>query len=197
MRQWKDLPLVSAGLVICNVIVYICCLLGIGNLEEAGCLDAYAVLREGEYGRIIWSMFLHGSTQHLFSNMLILFFMGAMIEKETGHLCYGFLYFLSGIGGGLLSLYMKVRTGDFRPSIGASGAVFGLDGVLMAMVLFWDEGMDRVTPQRVIFMIMLSLYSGLMSNDIDNAGHIGGLFTGFLAGCAMCMIHRARKRMRQ
>lgn len=196
MREWKDLPLVSGGLVICNVIVYVCCLLGIGNMEEAGCLDARAVLEQGEYGRVIWSMFLHGSTQHLFNNMLILFFMGAMIEKETGHVRYGILYLLSGIGGGLMSLYMKVRTGDFRPSIGASGAVFGLDGVLMAMVLFWDDGMDRVTPVRVMLMIMLSLYSGLTSGDIDNAAHFGGLFTGFLAGCVMCMVQRARKRMR-
>lgn len=197
MREWKELPLVSGGLVICNVIIYICDLLGIGNLQESGWLDAYAVLHEGEYGRIIWSMFLHGSTQHLFNNMLILFFMGAMIEKETGHIRYGILYFLSGIGGNLLSLYMKVRNGDIRPSIGASGAVFGLDGVLMAMVLFWDDGMDNVTPTRVLTMIMLSLYSGLTVKDIDNAAHVGGLLTGFAAGCIMCMIHRARQRRRQ
>lgn len=197
MRGWKELPLVSGGLVVCNVIIYICDLLGIGNPYELGCLDAYAVLHEGEYGRIIWSMFLHGGTQHLFNNMLILFFMGAMIEKEIGHIRYGILYFLSGIGGNLLSLYMKVRTGDIRPSIGASGAVFGLDGVLMAMVLFWDDGMDNVTPTRVMAMIMLSLYSGLTVKDIDNAAHIGGLFTGFAAGCIMCMIHRARRRIRQ
>lgn len=197
MREWKDLPLVSGGLVACNVLLYICGLFGIGNFQEAGCLDAYAVLQKGEYGRIIWSMFLHGSTRHLFNNMLILFFMGAMIEKETGHIRYGILYFLAGIGGNLLSLYMKVRTGDIRPSIGASGAVFGLDGVLMAMILFWDDGMDHVTPTRVTAMIMLSLYSGLTAKDIDNAAHLGGLFTGFAAGCIMCMIRRARQRIRQ
>lgn len=197
MRRWKELPLVSGGLVICNVIIYICDLFRIGNFQALGCLDAYAVVYGREYGRIIWSMFLHGSTQHLFNNMLILFFMGAMIEKETGHIRYGILYLLSGLGGNLLSLYMKVREGDIRPSIGASGAVFGLDGVLMSMVLFWDDGMDNVTPTRVLAMIMLSLYSGLTVPDIDNAAHIGGLLTGFAAGCIMCMIRRARKKRRQ
>lgn len=150
------------------------------------------VLVVGEYPRIIWSMFLHGSISHIFNNMVILFFLGAMIEKEVGHIRYTMLYFLSGIGGNLLSLFWKVRTGDPSGSIGASGAVFGLDGVMLSMVLFYDRKLENATPLRVMLMIVYSLYSGFTGQNIDNAAHVGGLLTGFAAGTAVCLAHRWR-----
>lgn len=197
MKDWKNLPLVSGGLVICNIIIYICCLFGIGNLYDTGSLDAYAVIYEREYTRVLSSMFLHGSTEHLFSNMIILLFMGAMLEKELGHIRFGILYFLSGIGGNLVSLYGKIRNAETAVSIGASGAVFGLDGVLLSMVLFWGNKPADMTPTRVCFVIFLSLYSGLTGEHIDNAAHIGGLITGFVVGCIVCAVHRAVQEIRQ
>ncbi|MGN0401595.1 MAG: rhomboid family intramembrane serine protease [Acetatifactor sp.] len=197
MKNRRYLPIVSGGLVICNVIVYICCLFGIGNLYDTGSLDAYAVIYKKEYIRILSSVFLHANTAHLFNNMLILFFMGAMIEKEIGHIRFVILFFLSGIGGNLMSLYAKVRNADTAVSIGASGAVFGLDGVLLAMVLFWGNKPADITPKRVCLMIFLSLYSGLTGAQIDNAAHIGGLITGFVAGSIMCVIHRAGQKRQQ
>ena len=135
-------------------------------------------------------MFLHSGTNHILNNMLILFFLGAMIEKETGHILYALLYFLSGIGGNILSLYIKSINGDMSISVGASGAVFGLDGVLLAMVLLSDKRLENVTPVRVIMMVVLSLYNGFTAYNIDNAAHVGGLITGFLAGGLVCIIQR-------
>ena len=152
------------------------------------------MLNNGEWGRIVWAMFLHGSISHLMNNMLLLFFMGAMIEKEIGHIFYTLLYFLSGIGGNLLSLYMRVANNDPSGSIGASGAVFGMDGVLLAMVLFAGRRMPSVTPIRVMAMIVLSLYSGFSGHNIDNAAHVGGLLTGFLGGCLVCILQRRKKK---
>lgn len=193
MSRQRDLPIAGGVLVSINVISYIVCLFSGGELYSWGSLNIYGVLVRHEYGRVLWAMFLHSGTAHLFSNMLILFFMGAMIEKEVGHICYLLLYFLSGIGGNLLSLFMKVMNSDMSSSIGASGAVFGLDGVLLAMVLFSGRSMQTVTPGRVLAMIILSLYSGFSGSNIDNAAHVGGLITGFLGGCVVCILQRRRR----
>lgn len=182
MKRLKDQPVVSGTLVGINVLVFVICTFTGDMLYNAGALTARAVLERGEYGRILWAMFLHSDVRHLFNNMLILFFLGAMIEKEVGHVRYGVLYFLSGIGGNLLSLWAKAASNDGAGSIGASGAVFGLDGVLLAMVLFSGRRLEGVTPGRVIFMVMYSLYSGFTGVNIDNAAHVGGLVVGFLAG---------------
>ena len=99
MRSLKFQPVVSTALVVVNVIVFAVCNFTGDLLYDAGCLDIYNVLVRREYGRILWSMFLHSGIDHLFNNMLILFFLGSMIEKEVGHIRYGGLYFLSGIGG--------------------------------------------------------------------------------------------------
>lgn len=196
MERLQSKPVVSGLLVGINVLVFIICMFTGNLLYGAGRMSAYDVLTKGEYARILWAMFLHSDISHIFNNMVILFFLGAMIEKEVGHVRYCILYFLSGIGGNLLSLLAKVMSEDPSGSIGASGAVFGLDGVLLAMVLFSDRKMENVTPVRVLIMIAYSLYSGFAGENIDNAAHVGGLLTGFTAAAVMCAIQRIKGRRR-
>ena len=141
-------------------------------------------------------MFLHAGIDHLFNNMVILFFLGAMIEKVTGHIQLLLIYLLSGIGANICSLLYKVMTMDSMVSVGASGAIFGLDGVLLAWILLDRQAMPDVTPRRVLLMIVLSLYSGFTAHNIDNAAHVGGLLTGFAAGALLCALRR-RKRNRE
>lgn len=190
MKRLRDQPVVSGTLVGINVLVFFICTFTGSVLYNAGALSARAVLDRGEYGRILWAMFLHSDVRHLFNNMLILFFLGAMIEKEVGHVRYCALYFLSGIGGNLLSLWAKAASNDGVGSIGASGAVFGLDGALLALVLFSGRRWEGVTQGRVIFMVLYSLYSGFTGVNIDNAAHVGGLVTGFLAAAVMIMMKK-------
>ena len=197
MNRWKELPVVSGAIVAVNIVVYILCMFMGSRLYGLGALSAFDVLINREYGRVVWAMFLHSGVSHIFNNMLILFFMGAMIEKEIGHVCYALLYFLSGIGGNLLSLYVKVMNYDMSVSVGASGAVFGMDGVLLAMVLFSGRKMANVTPARVVAMIILSLYNGFSGKNIDNAAHVGGLVVGFLGGCVVCVLQRGRHKRQQ
>lgn len=197
MEKIRQIPLVSGLLVIINILVFLACIYAGDMLYGAGMLNVRGVLGQKEYGRILWAMFLHGGTSHIFNNMLILFFLGAMIEKEIGHIRFSFFYLLSGISGNLLSLYVKVQNGDMSGSVGASGAIFGLDGVLLSMVLFRSERMENVTPARVLLMIFLSLYSGYTSGNIDNAAHIGGLLAGFTAGSIMCVIQRKKNRKQE
>ena len=196
MKRRQELPIVSGILVAANVIVYLICTFTGNLLYNIGELDAAAVLLRGEYGRIIYSMFLHAGIDHLFNNMVILFFLGAMIEKVTGHIQLLLIYLLSGIGANICSLLYKVMTMDSMASVGASGAIFGLDGVLLAWILLDRQAMPDVTPRRVLLMIVLSLYSGFTAHNIDNAAHVGGLLTGFAVGALLCALRR-RKRNRE
>ncbi len=196
MKRRQKLPIVSGILVAANAIVYLICTFTGNLLYNIGELDAAAVLLRREYGRIIYSMFLHAGIDHLFNNMVILFFLGAMIEKVTGHIQLLLIYLLSGIGANICSLLYKVMTMDSMASVGASGAIFGLDGVLLAWILLDRQAMPDVTPRRVLLMIVLSLYSGFTAHNIDNAAHVGGLLTGFAAGALLCALRR-RKRNRE
>ncbi len=196
VKNMRKLPLVSGMLVLINVVVFLLCLLTGDTLYVMGRLSVFETIMNKEFGRVLWAMFLHSDVNHIFNNMLILFFLGAMIEKEIGHIPYLLLYLLSGVGGNLLSLLFKLMSNDWSASIGASGAVFGLDGVLLALVLFAGRKMPTVTPVRVVLMIVLSLYNGFSGTNIDNAAHVGGLFTGFLSAVVLCVIQRRKRRRR-
>lgn len=197
MKKYKDVPIISATLVIINVIVFIICTFTGDLLYNMGELGIESVLLRKEYGRILYAMFLHGDINHIFNNMIILFFLGAMIEKEVGHFTYAVFYFLSGVGGNIISLIWKTVSLEPASSIGASGAVFGLDGVLLAMVLFAGHRMENVTAGRVILMITYSLYSGFTGDNIDNAAHLGGLFTGFILGFLKCMMNKIQENRKR
>lgn len=198
-RRFRDLPLVSASLVIINIIVFLACLLTGEILYYRGGVDRLSITLYHEYGRLFWALFLHDDIAHLSNNMIILFFLGAMLEKETGHISLMIIYFLSGIGGNVVSLYNKIATGSNALSIGASGAVFGLDGLLLALVLLSPDFRKIASPMRVTLMIGLSLYNGFMGSNIDNAAHVGGLITGFLAGTVFVLIRNMfdRKNRRE
>ena len=78
MQKRQNLPIVCGTLVVINVIVYLICTFTGDLLYNIGELDAVAVLRYGEYGRILSSTFLHAGIEHLFNNMVILFFLNKL-----------------------------------------------------------------------------------------------------------------------
>lgn len=196
IRKLRTLPFISAILVAANVGIYVLCQLPGNVLYDRGCLSAVEIIVNEEYGRIFWAMFLHADPSHLFSNMIILLFMGAMIEKEIGHLPFAGIYLASGIGGNLLSLAGKIASNDWAVSLGASGAIFGLDGLLLALVLISNRRMENVTLKRVILMICLSLYSGFTGGNVDNLAHIGGLVVGFVLGMILAVYIRISNKIK-
>lgn len=193
INKIRILPFISILLVTINVGLYMLCLLQGDIVYARGCLRTYEIIAYKQYGRMLWSMFLHADIQHLFSNMVILLFMGSMIEKEIGHAPYAVIYMASGLGGNLLSLAGKMASNDLTASIGASGAIFGLDGLLLAMVLFSRRRVENITPTRVGLMIFLSLYSGFTGGNVDNLAHIGGLVVGFVLGMTLIICKRIFK----
>ena len=191
LRQLKNLPFVSVVLVIINVIIFLICTFTGNLLYNMGSVSAWDLMHE-EFYRLVTSMFLHADAHHLVNNMLILFGIGYMIETELGHVRFGVYYMISGLCGNLLSAWMEIVHGEFISSIGASGAVFGLDGVLLALVLFSGKKISNVTLPRLLFMIGYSLYSGFTAENINNAAHIGGLLAGFVLASLFCAIRRIR-----
>lgn len=189
MRKIRSAPFISITLVSLNVLLFmICTFTGdlLYNIGGFGVLYLY----QGEYYRLITSMFLHADITHLVNNMILLMGLGAMIEKETGHIRFLIFYFVSGLCGSALSAALEVVTDSFTYSIGASGAVFGMVGVLLAMVLLSKRNMANVTVGRVIIMIAYSLYSGFRTENINNEAHIGGLIGGFILAAIWCLWQR-------
>ena len=125
----KDLPILSVIMVIINIIVFLICTFTGNLLYNMGRLDIQNVLVGREYGRIVWAMFLHSDFNHLFNNMVILFFLGAMIEKEIGHLTYGIIYLLSGIGGNMMSCGWNGNCRSQRSNFWFGRCALGVDSV--------------------------------------------------------------------
>lgn len=189
----KQLPYITIFLVAVNVILFLICTFTGEVLYNIGGLSPKTFLGNKRYFSIITAMFLHADIYHVANNMLLLAGLGMMMEKDIGHVKFMILYFVAGLGGNIVSLSYKLFAGEwYVRSIGASGAVFGLVGALLAMVLCRTESMPNVTWQRILIVIVYTLYSGMRTSSIDNAAHIGGFFAGFLAGLLICVF---RKRM--
>ena len=133
--QMKQLPICCIVLVAINVLMFLADIFSGYRLTSMGGAQKTAILEQGEYIRLLWAMFLHADIAHLSNNMIVLFFLGSVLEKETGHLPFLIIYFLSGLGGNIVSLAVKVMQNSEVMSIGASGAVFGLDGLLLTLVI--------------------------------------------------------------
>lgn len=149
-------------------------------LIEYGGLYEIAVNYRGEYYRFVSSMFVHFGIEHLASNMLLLAILGYNLEVEKGHIKFLIIYFVSGIGGNVASFWWR-SLGDVNiMSGGASGAVFGLMGAILGSYIKHGRPIARLSKQGILVMIGISLFVGLTTAGIDNAGHIGGLLFGFL-----------------
>ena len=197
-RSISELPLVSIILVVSNAVIFLICTFSGEMLYNIGEISPSSFFGEGQYYRAVSAMFLHADITHIVNNMLLLAGLGAMLEKETGHIMFLIQYLLSGLGGQAASLGYKLFAGEwYVSSIGASGAVFGLVGVLLSMALCRRKPMPSVTWQRVVIVVAYSLYSGIRAANIDNAAHIGGFISGFLLGLLMCLFQRRRMRRNQ
>ncbi|MCX6403021.1 MAG: rhomboid family intramembrane serine protease [Actinobacteria bacterium] len=137
-------------------------------------LNPILVQYYGEYYRLITSMFLHVNIMHIVFNMLALWQVGLVLESRLGKFKFAVIYFLSGISGGLLSVYMNE---PMAFSIGASGAVFGLFGAYVAI-----SRRLNADANGMLVMIAINLGLGFVVPNIDWHGHVGGLVAGFLLG---------------
>ncbi len=137
-------------------------------------------VRDGQYWRLVTSMFLHGGWLHLLLNSWALYQLAGLFEILLGSSRLLLVYFVSGIAGSIASvLWTHV------PSVGASGAIFG---VLGALIAFLGRRRERLTPQaksllmQLVFWAGLNVFLGMSSPMIDNAAHLGGCAAGLAIG---------------
>jgi len=144
-----------------------------------------ALTRNGEWWRLITSTFIHFGALHVVLNMLALWLYGDVTERLFGSARFALLYLLSGVAG-------SIATALWNPmanSAGASGAVFGVFGGMFAFLTLRSTGvpMSIVAPHRKSMLVLLgiNLFLGVTHPYIDNAAHVGGLVTGFVAGLVL------------
>jgi membrane associated rhomboid family serine protease len=136
----------------------------------------------GQPWRFLTSMFLHANIVHLVLNMVGLWQVGSLVERIFGSMRFCGLYLLAGLVGGIASI-------AFHPggeTLGASGALFGLMGGLLAFIGRENSGVPPTIVQSlrssIAPVLLLNILAGFAFPRIDNAAHIGGLVGGWLAG---------------
>jgi rhomboid protease GluP len=144
-------------------------------------LGAIMPISYGQYWRFVTGMFLHGSWLHLASNSWALWQLGTLFEQLFGSKRFTLVYFATGICASLAS-----ALGGHGPSVGASGAIFGLLGALLIAIrrspLYRHQPWSRGLSGQFLFWIVVNLVIGSQVAVIDNTAHVGGLVAGLLLG---------------
>jgi membrane associated rhomboid family serine protease len=183
----RDYPATTALLAI-NLAIYVGMILTSGELmgfsgktliKWGGNFGPLTV--GGEYWRLVTAGFVHANFIHMAINMWCLWSLGRLSERLFGHWQTFSIYLLTGVGGALLSIGYNPG----RLSVGASGAVFGIAGALLAGLKFGNlnisAGEKKSIISSMIFFVVLSFSFG-MGGNVDNMCHLGGFITGLLIG---------------
>lgn len=178
IAYFKQAPIISLALVIVNLILCFCCMVNPTVFYGKGCVSLTYVVA-GEWYRLITAIFLHASVDHYFSNMLLLYFLGDILERRVGRVRFLLMYLLTGIFGNVLSCFHEYIIGTYYISYGASGAVFGLIGMLFYLVIRRDEKI-KISMPAMLFMVAYCIYSSFVGVQVNVAAHLGGLLSGML-----------------
>jgi len=142
----------------------------------------------GEWWRLFTYMFLHGGLMHIAFNMWCLWDLGALCESLYGRWTYAAIYLLTGVAAGLASVGWNPGT----LSVGASGAIFGLAGALIASFYLGEFSVPRIaiqgTLRSLLFFVGFNVLFGTMMSGIDNAAHGGGLVSGLILGALIARV---------
>ena len=173
--------IVTKALIAVNVFVFLAQVVQSGSLTNPfgelfirGALYGPAVAN-GDWYRLVTCAFLHGSFLHIFFNMLMLWWFGRPLEHLLGRARFLAIYFISILAGSAGAL---VLTPD-RPTIGASGAVFGILGAGLVL----ERANINVFGGSALIIIILNLALSFTLNSVSIGGHVGGLIGG-----ALCVI---------
>src|SRR5215467_8948221 len=132
----------------------------------------------GQWWRLLTYNFLHGGVFHILMNMWCLWNLGALCESLYGRWTYAAVYLITGVAGGLTSVAWNPHV----LSVGASGAIFGLTGALIASFYLGEFSLSGIsikgTLSSLLFFAGFSLFLGKVAPGVDNAAHIGGLVSG-------------------
>jgi rhomboid protease GluP len=139
---------------------------------------------DGEWWRLLSSMWLHGHPLHLILNLVFLWQLGSIVERMLGPLTFLIVYVLAGVLAAAVSLQTLAFNGV---SVGASGAIFGLVGALLAVAVMSRRiqghgPLMAALQKRLIGVVLANLAAGFLIPGIDNGAHVGGLVGGLILG---------------
>ncbi|HWT26602.1 MAG TPA: rhomboid family intramembrane serine protease [Mobilitalea sp.] len=183
VSQWYapvNTTIIAINILVHIVVHYTELFGGAEKLISEGALSWQDVVQNGEYYRILTSMFLHANIGHIFNNMLVLLFVGANLERAVGKVRYIIIYFGAGIIAGISSISYNMWKGDEVWAIGASGAIFGVIGAMLYVIIINKGRLQNISGVQMILFAVLSLYGSFINVGVDNAAHIGGFVGGLL-----------------
>ena len=195
---------VTFGLIVVTCLVFIGMLFdgadllqAVGHVYVAWGSNFGPYTTDGDWWRLFTALFIHFGLVHIVANMGTLAVFGPLVERFYGSTKYLLIYLLAGAFGNLCSISVHPGVN----SAGASGAVFGIFGALLATLL---RGRDRIPPDilRPVFNVTLlfigwSVYGSLKNAGIDYVAHTGGFAAGFILGCASMQGSEGENPLRQ
>lgn len=196
----RDFPATTA-LVAINVAVFIGMVLSGGSpwgfgpgISTQWGANVGPLTLSGDYWRLVTAGFVHGSLYHIAFNMWALWSLGQLSERLFGSWITFAVYILTGVGGSLLS----VGWNPMRSEVGASGAIFGIAGAVLAGIKFTNVSVSpaqrRAIFSSLIFFVGFNLAMGATLPGIDNMCHLGGLVTGLVFGVPLATASASGKK---
>jgi membrane associated rhomboid family serine protease len=185
IRSASGVPVVTRALIVLNVIVFLAetatgvrlggCSVSCGTVWNHGVLFGPSIAHQHEYWRIVSGGFLHDGILHIAVNMLSLYFVGSALEPAIGRVNFAGIYLASLLAGSFGALLFQPGV----PTVGASGAIFGIFGALIVVayhrgIPIWQSGLGMVLVINLIFSVTFS--------GISIGGHLGGLIAGLICG---------------
>lgn len=181
-----NVPTVTKNLIVINVLLFLATLINQDAMYNAFAL--YFPL----YSRFRWwqfftHMFMHGGFWHLFFNMYTLFLFGSVVERMIGQRKFLIFYFVCGLGAAALHTGVEFIQGMGYPTVGASGAIYGL--LIAYAMMFPESKMTLLFPPvtlsakwMVIVFAVIELGTGVtgLSSGIAHFAHLGGMLFGWL-----------------
>lgn len=194
VRSVTTAPVVTQALIAINVIVFLAETAagaplgggGGGTIWSHGALYGPLISQSHEYWRILTGGFLHDGLFHILVNMLSLYWVGMVLEPAIGHVNFAAVYFASLLAGSFGALLFQPGI----PTVGASGAIFGIFGCLIVVayhrgIPIWQSGLG-------ISLVILLVFSVTFSR-ISIGGHLGGLIAGLICGEAIVQWSERRR----
>ncbi|TYR78399.1 rhomboid family intramembrane serine protease [Priestia megaterium] len=191
--QFKRQYPVTFTLLLLHLVFWILYIipLDITNSLFYSLIGVNALITQGEYWRLVTAMLLHSSFTHLLFNSFSLFLFGPGVEKILTRSKFLLFYIGCGVTANLATLLFEA---PFYSHVGSSGAIFGLFGLYLHLIVYKSPLLTKSEQQIVIALLIIGLVSGFLNSGINNIAHIGGLISGFFF--AFLFLPRNRLLMR-
>ncbi|MBQ3600748.1 MAG: rhomboid family intramembrane serine protease [Lachnospiraceae bacterium] len=190
----------TIGLVLINIIIFLLVeitgsTMNTEHMVECGALSMDRIGEKFWQYRLFSSMFLHFGIEHLGSNLLMLAVMGSYIEKRMGRKAFLAMYFGAGIIGNIASLYYYINSGMSNVvTAGASGAVFGMIGALLYLIIKNRGRLAGLSYGQIAVILLLSYYQGLVDTQVNMVAHYAGFVGGFILSIILGFLNLSERK---